>query len=247
MVIHDCSPRIHVSPQTWWTVFAHSGSVIEYVDKGQFLGTYAFNWVLSFHLDRTITLYVWLSKLRWLNYISYSSWSNQDYTMPNASTISCKFCPGSRLGGQPDPPSNLYPSLAEITAHAITSAVEEGREERTKRPYSLDINLIITRLSIVASRRVLNRFSYSTSRVGRTTSRCESPRHARDLSSIFDGFTDLDKIFNQDHQKFVAECCTHFPQLLVLERKENLKLGLKLGEEWERIQHKHGHIWVGVF
>ena len=157
------------------------------------------------------------------------------------------FCPGSNLGGQAAPPSNLYPSLAEITAHAITSAVEEGQEERTKRPYSLDINLIITRLSIVASRRVVNRFSYSTTRIGRTTSRCESPRHARDLSWIFDGFTDLDKIFNQDHQKFVAECCTHFPQLLVLERKENLKLGLKLGEEWERIQHKHGHIWVGVF
>jgi len=68
------SPRIHTSPQTWWTVFTHSGSVIEYVDKGQFLGTCAIDWVHSVHLDRTKTLYVWLSKLGLLNYLSYSSW-----------------------------------------------------------------------------------------------------------------------------------------------------------------------------
>jgi len=43
---------------------------------------------------------------------------------------------------------SLYPSCAEITTHAITSAVEECQEERTKTPYLLDINQITTRLSI---------------------------------------------------------------------------------------------------
>jgi len=39
--------------------------------------------------------------------------------------------------------SSLYQSCAtKITGHAITSAVEERQEERTKTPYSLDINLI---------------------------------------------------------------------------------------------------------
>jgi len=36
---------------------------------------------------------------------------------------------------------NLYPSCAEITTHAIVSAVEERSEQRTITPYSLDINL----------------------------------------------------------------------------------------------------------
>jgi len=35
---------------------------------------------------------------------------------------------------------SLFPSCAEITAHVITSAVEERQEERTKTPYSLDTN-----------------------------------------------------------------------------------------------------------
>ena len=45
-------------------------------------------------------------------------------------------------------------------------------EERTKTPYSLDINLITTRLSMAINGRVVNRFLYSTSRIGRSTSRC---------------------------------------------------------------------------
>ena len=80
--------------------------------------------------------------------------------------------------------------------------------------HSLDI-LITMQLSKAANRRLVNRFPYSTSRIGRTTSRCVSLRHTRDLSSIFDGFTDIVvKTFNQDNHSFVAECCTHFPQLL---------------------------------
>jgi len=51
---------------------------------------------------------------------------------------------------------HLVPSLsqssAKITANAITRAVEERQEERTKTPYSLDINLITTRLSMAANR-----------------------------------------------------------------------------------------------
>jgi len=100
---------------------------------------------------------------------------------------------------------NLYPSRAEITAHSV----EERHEERTKTPYSLDTNLITTRLSIGAKRRVVSRFPYNTSGRRRTKSRCASPRHARDLSLIFDGFTDLVKTFNQDHHSFVAHSVAH--------------------------------------
>jgi len=116
--------------------------------------------------------------------------------------------------------------------------------ERRKTPYSLDINLITTRLNIAANRRVLNRLSYSTLRIGLTTSRCASLRHARDLSSIF---SKILSTFNQDHHCFVAECCTHFPQRLVWERKKKLKLGLKLGKELKRISSKYGHICSGFF
>jgi len=62
---------------------------------------------------------------------------------------------------------SLSPSCAEITARAITSAVEERQEERTKTPFSLDSHLITTPLSIAAKRRVVNRFPYSMSRIGR--------------------------------------------------------------------------------
>jgi len=40
----------------------------------------------------------------------------------------------------------------------------------------------------------------------------------------------------------VAEGCTHFFQLLVWERKEKLKLELKLGKVLKRIGKKYGHI-----
>jgi len=48
--------------------------------------------------------------------------------------------------------------------------------------------------------------------------------------------------FNQDHHSFVVEYCTHFPQLLVWERKEKLKLGLKVGNMLKRIPNEYGHI-----
>jgi len=80
----------------------------------------------------------------------------------------------------------------QVSTHHVlrsppTTAVEERPGERRKTPYfeSLDINLITTRLSIAANRRVGNRLCYSASRIGLTTSRCASPRHGRDLSSIF--------------------------------------------------------------
>jgi len=118
---------------------------------------------------------------------------------------------------------SLYPSCAETIAHAITSAVVERQEERTQTLYPLDINLITTQLSIAANRRVVYGFPSSTSRIGRTTSRCPSLHFARDHSSIFDGSADLVKTFNQDHHSFVTKCCIHFPQLFVLERKKKLK------------------------
>jgi len=67
-------------------------------------------------------------------------------------------------------------SFQDSTHHVLrsppTTAVEEHPGERRKTPSSLDINLITTRLSIAANRRVLNRLSYSTSQIGLTTSRC---------------------------------------------------------------------------
>jgi len=116
---------------------------------------------------------------------------------------------------------SLYPSC--VLRLPPTSAIKERPEERRKTPYSLDINLITTQLSIAANRRVMNRFSHNMSRIGLPTSRCAPTRHARDLSSIF---SKILSTFNQDHHSFVAECCTHFPQLLVRERKKKLKLGL---------------------
>ena len=45
----------------------------------------------------------------------------------------------------------------------------------------------------------------------------------------------------------VVEGCTHFPELLVWERKEKLKLVMKLGKDLKRIPHKYGHICVRFF
>jgi len=84
------------------------------------------------------------------------------------------------------------------------SPAQERQKARKKTPYSLDI----MRLRIAANRRVVNRFPFSMSRIRRTMSRCASLRHAHDLSSVFDGSTDLVKTFNQDHHNFVAESCT---------------------------------------
>jgi len=45
----------------------------------------------------------------------------------------------------------------------------------------------------------------------------------------------------------VAECYTHFPQLLVWERKKKLKLGVKMERELKRIPSKYDHICSGFF
>jgi len=119
---------------------------------------------------------------------------------------------------------------------------KSARERGARHP----TRWMLTRLNIASNILVLNRLSWSTSRMGLTTSRCASPRHRCDLSSIF---SKIRLTFNQDHHYFVAECCTHFPQLLVWERQENLKLGLKLGKEFQRIPtwNKYGHIYSGFF
>ena len=102
-------------------------------------------------------------------------------------------------------------SFQASTHHVLrsppTTAAEERPGEKRKTPYSLDINLITTRLSIAAVRRVLSslRLSYSTSRIGLTTSRYASPCHGRDLSSMFSKIlSTVTVIFNQGHHCFVA-------------------------------------------
>ena len=74
---------------------------------------------------------------------------------------------------------SLSPLCAEIKAHAITSAVVERQEQRTKTPYSLDINLITTRLNIAANRYVVNRFPKSLSKCPLNTSWCAASRRAQ--------------------------------------------------------------------
>jgi len=84
-----------------------------------------------------------------------------------------------------------FTSCVEITVHAITSAVVERKEQRTKTPYSLNINLITTQLSKTANRCAVNRFLNSLLECPLNTSRCASPLRAGDLSLIFDGLTDI--------------------------------------------------------
>jgi len=57
--------------------------------------------------------------------------------------------------------------------------VVERQEHRTKTPYSLDINLITTRLNIAANRYVVNRFPKSMSKCTLNTSWCAAPRRAQ--------------------------------------------------------------------
>jgi len=95
------------------------------------------------------------------------------------------FCPGSRFERQPTPHSKPLPIMCwHHRTHYHQRSVER-KEERTKTSYSMNINLITKRLSIAANRPLVNRLSYSTSRIWLTTSSCASPRHDRDLSSIF--------------------------------------------------------------
>jgi len=51
----------------------------------------------------------------------------------------------------------------------------------------------------------------------------------------------------KERPDIVAKGCTHFPQVLVWERKRKLKLGLKVGEDSKRTPHKYGHACVGFF
>ena len=71
---------------------------------------------------------------------------------------------------------SLSPLCAEITAHAFTSAVVERQEQRTKTPWSLDINLITTRLSTATNRYVVNRFPRSLSKCPLNTTWGTAPR-----------------------------------------------------------------------
>ena len=139
--------------------------------------------------------------------------------------------------------TSFQASTHHVLRPPLTSAVEERPEERRKTPYSLDSNVTTPRLSIAANRRVVNRFFHSTSRMGLTTSSCASPRHARDFSLIFPKILST---FNQDITA-LFRVCRHFPQQLVWERKEKLKLGLKLGKELKRIPDKYGNICSGFF
>ena len=154
------------------------------------------------------------------------------------------FCPGSRLGRQPAPHSKPLPIMCWDHRPRHRQHSKRALEEKTKTPYSLDINLITTRRRIAANRRLVNKFFYTTSRIGRTTSRCAAPRHARHLSSTF---SKIWSIFNQDHHRFVVKCCIQFPQLLVRERNKKLKLGMKMGKELKRIPNKYAHICSGFF
>jgi len=62
------------------------------------------------------------------------------------------FCPGSRLGKQSVTCTKSLPNLYQVSTHHVLrsppTSVEERPGERRKTPYSLDINLITTRLSI---------------------------------------------------------------------------------------------------
>ena len=137
-----------------------------------------------------------------------------------------------------------YTSFQASPHHVLTSLptlspaqCKAQKSEDKDILYSMHINLITTWLSTAAKRRVVNRFYYSLSRIGLTTSSCASSRHARDLSLIF---SKILSTFDQDHHSFVAECCTYFLQLLVRERKKKMKVGLKLGKESKRILNKYG-------
>ena len=70
--------------------------------------------------------------------------------------------------------ASLTPSCADITAHAFLD-----QKERTKTPHSLDMDAITMLLHIPFNHLALNRFPYSLSRIGRTTSRCAACHHAR--------------------------------------------------------------------
>jgi len=58
-------------------------------------------------------------------------------------------------------------------------------------------------------------------------------------SSFF--FGDLE-ILQKREAYIVAECCTHFPPLLVWESNKKLKLGMKMGKELKTIQNRYAHI-----
>ena len=136
---------------------------------------------------------------------------------------------------------SLSPSFAEITVHAITRTELKCQEERTKTSYLLNINLITTRLNIAANIRVMKRFFYGTSQIGRTTSRCASTRHNRILSSIF---SKIWSIFNQHHHNFCCRVLHTFSSTISIRKKQKTEVGAEVGEGVKKNPEK---IWPYLF
>ena len=86
------------------------------------------------------------------------------------------FCPWSRLRRQPAPWSEHLAIMFWDHCPHYHQRSGERQEERTKTPYSLDINLITTRLSIAANRCAVNRFPRSLSEYPLNSSWCAAPR-----------------------------------------------------------------------
>ena len=88
------------------------------------------------------------------------------------------FCPGSSLRSQSA--HRAKPLSIMLWDHwpRHHSAEVEYQKERTKTPYSLDIDLITTQLSTAARRHVVNMFSYRPLWINPITPCCASPRRA---------------------------------------------------------------------
>jgi len=84
-----------------------------------------------------VSLDVWLSQFDWLIHFSYPSWSNQDYSMPNASTISWKsatffvYDPNKStwtLTSPNDPNKSTLTSPRVL--HTFSSSISMGKKEK---------------------------------------------------------------------------------------------------------------------
>jgi len=71
-------------------------------------------------------------------------------------------------------PHHILRSLSHFHRHS-----GKRQEERTKTPYSLDINLITTKLSIAANRCVVNRFPRALSECPLNSTQCVAPGRAQ--------------------------------------------------------------------
>jgi len=72
-----------------------------------------------------------------------------------------------------------------------------------------------------------------------------TPSPSSSPTSIF--FLGNLKIPQKREAYIVAERCTHFPQLLVWERKKKHKFGMKMGKELKRTPNKCAHTCSGFF